>query len=281
MLLRVIAPALLAIGLPAWASAPPKPLAILKPTLSQFEDGPAVGSDFPFLPGDTIFFSFLIQGYKASEDARIHLQYQIDALDPDGVRLVETLRRDVKTELAPEDKDWMPKARQSIVVPPLIQPGLYQIVVSVKDLLADREVRTELPFRVGGRQVAPSDTLVLRNFRFLRSEDDPQPLVLPVYRPGDTLWARFEIVGFRCAEQNRIHVEYGLSVLGPTGKTLYSEPRAAVEEAASFYPKHYLPGSLSLNLQPNAQRGDYTIVLTLRDDVGKQVFQARYGFKIE
>jgi hypothetical protein len=283
MFFSVFRDALLGTGLAVWASAAPapKPLAIVRPTLHQFEGGPVVPSNFVFVPGDALFLSCLIQGYKASEDSRIHLRYQIDALDPAGVRLMETAQREIKTELAPEDKEWMPRIQQSVPVPPLTEPGGFRILVSVRDLLADSETKAEIPFRVGGRQVEPSDTLVVRDFRFLRSEEDRDALATAAYRPGDALWARFEIVGYRYGENNRVHVEYGLSVLGPSGKPLYAEPRAAVEESASFYPKRYLPGSLSLNLQQNARPGDYTIVLSVRDEIGKQTFEARHGFKIE
>jgi len=282
MLTRVVWGALAGTGLAAWAAAPaPKPLAVVKPALHQYEGGPAVPSNFVFVPGDTVFLNCLVQGYKASEDSQIHLRYQVEALDPGGVRLMETAQREIKSELAPEDKEWMPRIQQSVPVPPLTNPGVYRILVAVRDLVADGETKAEIPFRVGGRQVEPSDTLVARSFRFLRSEEDRDALPTPAYRPGDALWARFEIVGYRYGENNRVHVEYGLSVLGPAGKTLYSEPRAAVEESASFYPKRYLPGSLSLNLQPNARPGDYAIVLSLRDEIGKQTFEARYGFKIE
>jgi hypothetical protein len=223
----------------------------------------------------------LVQGYKASEDSRIHLRYQIDAVDPGGVRLMETAQREIQTDLAPEDKDWMPKIQHSVPVPPLTEPGVFRILVSVQDLLAGSQTKAEISFRVGGRRIDPSDTLVVRGFRFLRSEEDRDALSEPAYRPGDTLWARFEIVGYRYGEKNRVQVHYGLSVLGPTGKELYSEPHAAVEDAASFYPKRYLTGSLSLNLQQNARPGEYTIVLSVRDEIGKQDFAGRYTFKIE
>lgn len=151
----------------------------------------------------------------------------------------------------------------------------------MRDLLANAETKTDIPFRATGRQVAPSDTLVVRNFRFLRSEDDSTPLPVAAYRPGEALWARFEIRGYKYGEGNRVHVEYGLEVLGPTGKSLYQEPQAALEQSSSFYPKRYLTGSLSLNLQANARPGDYTIVLRVRDRIGDQLSETRHPFKIE
>jgi hypothetical protein len=269
---------ILAVGL---AGASPVPLGIVKTTLHQYEDGPALAADFLFAPGETVFLSFQVQGYKVTPESQVHLEYRIEAVDAGGVPLLEPLRREVKTELSAEDKDWMPLARHSVPVPPLGDAGTYRVVIAVRDLVAGAEVKTEIPFRAGGRAVAPSDALVVRNFRFLRGEEDREPLALAAYRPGDTLWARFEIRGYKYGEKNQVHVEYGLEVLGPTGKSLYQEPQAAVEQSSSFYPKRYLPGSLSLNLQPNARPGDYTIVLTVRDHLGSQVSETRHSFKIE
>jgi len=269
------------VALLAATTAAPPPLGIVKAALHQYEDGPALAPEYVFAPGETVFFDFLVQGYKVSSEQRIELECRIEAVDAEGTLLAEPFRQEIKVELAPEDKDWMPKVRHSVPAPPLGDPGTYRIRILVRDLLAGSETRLEIPFRTGGRQVAPSDTLVERNFRFLRSEEDRTPLRVAAYRPGDALWARFEIRGYKHAEKNQVHVEYGLEVLGPGGQSLYREAQAAVEQSSSFYPKRYLPGSLSLNLQANARPGEYTIVLRLRDLVGGQESESRHSFKIE
>jgi len=267
--------------LAAALAAPPAPLAIVKTALHQYEDGPALAPEFMFGSGDTVFLSFMIRGYKVSPENRIHLECRIEASDSGGTLLAEPFQREIQAELSAEDKDWMPLVRHSVPVPPLGDPGAYHIRVAVRDLLAATEVKAEIPFRAGGLAVAPSDTLVVRNFRFLRGEEDRAPLPVAAYRPGDTLWARFEIRGYKYGEKNQVHVEYGLEVLGPTGKSLYQEPQAAIEQSSSFYPKRYLTGSLSLNLQANARPGDYTIVLRVRDRVGDQLSETRHGFRIQ
>jgi len=264
----------------ALALAPPPP-SIVKVALHQYEDGPALAPDFLFVPGDTVFLSFYVQGYKVSPENRIHLEWRVEAWDAGGTLLAEPFQKEVQAELSPEDKDWRPLARHSVPVPPLGDPGAYRMRIGVKDLLAGTETSLEVPFRAGGRQVAPSDTLAVRNFRFLRGEEDRDPLTVAAYRPGDALWARFEIRGFKYGEKNAVHVEYGLEVLGPTGKGLYQKPQAASEQSSSFYPKRYLTGSLSLNLQANARPGDYTIVLRVRDLIGPQTSETRHPFRIE
>ena len=33
-----------------------------------------------------------------------------------------------------------------------------------------------------------------------------------VYQPGDTLWAKFDITGYKFGENNRFSVDYGLAI---------------------------------------------------------------------
>src|SRR5689334_14110336 len=89
--------------------AAPSPFSILKPVLSDMEDGPAVPPSFTFVPGQFIFLSYEITGYKVSDEQKIHLSYKTDAFDPKGVRLVETDANVLDATLAEEDKNWKPK----------------------------------------------------------------------------------------------------------------------------------------------------------------------------
>lgn len=275
-------PILILSAAPALAQTASKQLTIVKPALHQDEDGAELPATFAFLTGESVFLSFQIAGYQVTggDTNAIDLRCRIDALDPDGVKIVETADREIKTQLSAEDKNWRPIVRHTFEVPPLALPGAYKLAISVQDVIGKRETKTELPFTVRGHKVEPSPTLTARNFRFLRSEEDRDALETALYRPGDTLWARFDMTGFKYGENNRIHVEYGLAVLGSTGKELYAEPHAAVEQGESFYPKKYLPNVLSLNLSKTAP-GEYTIVLTLRDQIGSQTDESRHTFKVE
>jgi hypothetical protein len=263
-------------------SAAPGPLSIVNLTLHQFEDGPSIPSSFAFVPGDTVFLSFQLTGYQSEGDDKVvKIEYHLDALDRTGVRLVETKNGQIKAELAAQDKEWKPKVRWEFLLPPLLDSGTYRLTMAVKDLISGQEASKETTLTVRGREVAQSETLVVRNFRFLRSEEDSAPLASPSYRPGDVVWARFDITGFKLAEKNQMHVEYDISVLSPSGKNLYTQQNAAVEKQPSFYPKRYVPGTLSLNLQPTIKPGEYTIQLNLRDEVGKQIAESRHAFRIE
>ncbi len=264
------------------AYAATAPLTLIKPVISDMEDGPAVASSFTFVAGQFIYLSFHIGGFKASEEQKIHLSYKTDVFDPKGVRLIETMADKVDTQLAPEDKNWKPIARQQFLVPPIAPSGTYKITVQVTDDLANgAAIAQDIPFEVRGRAVEPSDTLSIRNFHFYRGEEDRDPLSIAAYKPGDTLWARFDIVGYKFGPHNSIDADYGISVLAPSGKVLFTQEKAAEEKSSSFYPKAYVPGSMNLSLQSNIRPGQYTIVLTARDHTGNQTCEARADFTIE
>ncbi len=263
-----------------WAPAP-KQLAIVRPALAQYEDGPPLDHGFAFPTGDTVFFSFQIQGYQVSSDSTIDLRVRIDAADPESVPVVKPFERAISTKLSSQDKNWMPIVRDSVQLPPLALPGTYHIRVVVNDALSKQEAKTEIGFAVQGKRVEPSETLIARDFRFLRGEEDRDQLIQAVYRPGDSVWARFEITGFRYGANNRVDVNYGVSLAGPDGNTLFSQPEAAEEQGESFYPKRYVPGALSLNLDKKIKPGEYTVILTLRDQIGTQTDESRHTFRVE
>jgi hypothetical protein len=275
----------LLIALASVAYSATAPLAILKPSISDLEDGPAIPSSFTFVPGQFIFLTFEIGGYKVAEEQKIHLSYKVDALDPKGLRLAEPIAGNVDTTLADEDKNWKPKVRQQFLIPPLAPSGVYKITVQVTDdLNKGASVSHEIPFEVRGRDVPPSDTLLVRNFHFYRGEDDREPLKVAAYKPGDTLWARFDIVGYKFGPGNAVDVDYVVSVLAPSGKVLFHQDKpaeGAEEKSSSYYPKAYVPGSMNLSLQNTIRPGEYTIVISVRDHIGNQTAEARGNFAIE
>jgi hypothetical protein len=259
----------------------PAPFSILKAAISDIEDGPAVPATFVFVPGQFVFMSFEIGGYKVSPDQKVHISFKVDALDPKGIHLLEPIASVVDAALADEDKNWKPKVREQIPIPPLAGSGIYSITIQVTDDLSHDTVSQQLRFEVRGRDVAPSDALVVRNFNFYRGEDDRDALPKAAYKPGDTLWARFDITGYKFGASNSIDLDYGIAVVAPGGKVLYTQEKAAEEKSVSFYPKAYVPGSMNLSLQNSIRPGQYTIVLTTRDHIGNQTHEDKATFTIE
>jgi hypothetical protein len=261
--------------------APARSLAIVNATLHEFEDGQPIPSGHAFVAGETVFFSMQVRGYQVAPDQKIRLTYRIDALDSDGALLAETSAGKVETESSYEDRDWLPKIRHSFLIPPHALSGQFRISAWVKDEISGQDQKAEVAFQVLGHQVDTSGTLTLRNFRFLRAEEDREPRAGASYKPGDTLWARFDITGFKTGEKNHIRVVYGISIVGASGKVLLSNTQAAAEEDTPFYPRRYLPEIMSLNVQPKTTAGEYTLVVSVRDEAGQQTFESRQTFRVE
>ena len=259
-------------------------LSIEAPSLHQFEDGPELAPGYEFVPGETVYFSCRIVGYqilKKEEAQSVKLSWQMRALDPAGVPIVKEESRRLEEAVSSQDKEWRPKFPTSFIVPGFAPSGTYKIGVTVKDEIAGAETSAEVMFRVRGHDIEASDKLVARNFQFLRSEDDKVPMHPAIYHPDDSLWARFDITGYKFAENNRFSVDYGLAILDAENKQVFSQPSAAADSNASFYPQRYVPGALTLHLDPNVPKGAYTLLITVQDKIGNQTYETRQPFQVE
>ncbi len=266
------------------AGAEPK-LAIVEVALHQYDGGPPVGSGFEFFPGDTLFLTFRISGFKTVEqedEDHLWLAYRVEAFDPEGLPIRKPEEGRIATVLTYQDKKqkWMPLVRYEAPVPPTAPSGEYRIAIHVEDLNAKTSADLERTFRVRGRDVEPSRTLVIRNFHFYRTETSMRPLRNPVYRPGSSVWARFDITGYAFGENNRFSVDYGVKVLRANGKVLFEQPVAATEEEESFYPQRHVQGGLSLNLTPDLAPGEYTLIVAVRDHIGDQTYEEQHTFTV-
>jgi hypothetical protein len=159
--------------------------------------------------------------------------------------------------------------------------GEYKIVVKVEDLVAHANADISVPFRVRGHEVAPSDKLVVRNFRFYRNEDDTEAVAKAVYKPGSVIWVKFDITGFKYGPANKIDVSYIFKILGADDKVLFTNPEAAGDQTDSFYPKSYVTGEFSVPMQPNVKPGNYAIAVVVTDAIGNQKYEIKQGFTVE
>ena len=250
------------------AAAADKKLAIVKMAFAQSEDGPGLASSYQFLAGESAYFSCLVDGYTKSDKDEIFLTYQIQAKDPKGILLQPASSDKVEATLAPEDKDWRPKLRDTIVIPPLADSGEYQVLVKVRD---ERNRapwwKTHATFTVHGRDIPPSDTLVVRDFRFFRGEDDTKPLQRRRLSSG-----RFAVGALhhdRLQDWRQESVRHRLRTGGVARRMARwrtQEPHAAAQKDQPFYPQRYQPGVLNLNFPKDQTSGEYTIVLTVHDN---------------
>lgn len=269
-----------AYGLHAESNLKAEPMA-----LHRFEDGPLLPESYEFLPGETAYFSCRLSGYQAEksgeEQRLVKLTWKFTVFDPSGVPIDPPRQGRIEERLAPQDKDWIPKFLVSFAVPPFALPGNYRISVQAKDELAGNETQADLMFRVRAHEVTPSETLVARNFRFLSGEEDTIGTRSGVYRPGEIVWARFDVTGYNFEANARFSVDCGLAVETADGKRLFEQPEAASQSGDSFYPQRYVPITLNVSLDKNVKPATYILIVTLRDNIGHQTSEVRESFLVQ
>lgn len=265
----------------AFARAPSGPFKVFEALVSQMEDGQQLTTDLRFVAGETVFFSVSVDNYRIGANSRVELSAEIEAVDPAGALFMPKITDGIKTTLEEEDKEWKPKMRAQFVLPTLAHPGVYAIRYKVTDLATGQAVSGEKKLPVVGPDVAASDTLVVREFGFYRAEDEPVALTVAAYRPGDTLWARFFLTGFKYGPENAIDVTYDVTVVNAQGKQIFEQKDAAAERSKAFYPQPWVPGGLNLSLQKNMRVGTYGVIITGRDAIGKQTVSEKHEFRLE
>src|ERR1051326_2597577 len=267
--------------LPALLCAAPPGLEVVKPIIATTDGGPPEPASYEHLPGSTLYFTCRVAGFAKTTEEKVHIAYSVETFDPKGVSLTEIYKNDMMTDVTPQDKEWMPKIATEIQLPPLIDSGTYKVVIKVEDLIAKASATLDVPFMVRGRKVEASDTLVVRNFGYFRSEEATEPLEKAAYKPGDSVWARFDITGFKYGPKNHIDVSYVTMVYSPSGKLLWTQPEPAVDESESYYPKRYVQASVGLNLLKDTKPGEFAIGVKVTDNVAKQTFEQKYTFTVE
>lgn len=261
-------------------------LAVLDGGVERSEDAPYVSGSFQFLPGEYLYFTFHIAGFKVQTNEKtevksLSLAFEVTPEDANGLPLAPSETGKIQDDLSKEDKNWTPKRRASFLLPSYVAAGEYHVHVVAKDLIGKTEVTRDFPFRMGGLHVNPATSVQTQDFEFLRNEEDANGLEVPAYAPGDTVWARFQMTGFKLAAGNKYRLSYGVKVLRPDGKTFLDEPNAAQIESDSFYPAQYVPGELQITTPKNAAHGSYAVTLTVRDLIADQTVELKRTFSIE
>jgi hypothetical protein len=256
-------------------------VAIIKPVLSQSEDGIPLEGGQAFLPGENVFFSFQVDAYKTGSSGKVQLTGHIQAFDAKGIPISARDEQVIGTTLSQEDKEWKPKLRSQFLIPSIAPPGAYRVKFDVTDEQTKKSASAELTFPVHGVAIEPSAELVVRNLNFYRTQDDETPLRNPVYRAGDMLWVKLFITGYKYGEQNSIDVAYDVEVTGPADKSVFSQTDAAVERSQAFYPQPWVPAEFNLSLQTTMTPGPYTLIITAHDGAGHQTATARSEFRVQ
>ncbi len=239
-----------------------------------------------FGSGERVFLRFLIAGARAiqgddDKDPRMRLRYTIHLTDASQIPLAKALSGEVVADLAPEDKKWQPRVNAEIELPTGLVKGQATLLIELEDQVAVARTSMRSEISLGGPAVADDAPLSASNFYFLRQEEDGAPLNPAAYRAGDTVWARFSMVGFARAEGNRYAVSYGLETFGADGASLFRQEVAAEQQGDSAYPRRYLPSVLSLQLTKDLAKGEYLIRLHLHDTISGKRASSEHRFTVE
>ena len=257
------------------------PLQLTGPVISQFEDGPPVATGLKLVPGETAFFRFDAGSFLATETGKVKINGRIEVLDSRGTPIVPADELAIATTLSQEDKDWKPRFRSQFQIPGIAPPGTYRIRYQATDEQTQQKASGETVFEVAGHDVPASKSLTVGGMGFYRTQEDETPLKVAAYRPGDMVWVKFDVAGYKYGEQNSIDVVYDVAVAAEDGKQMFSQPDAAVEKSQAFYPQPWISGAFSLTLQADTRPGTYSISVTARDAIGKQTASGKAEFRVE
>jgi len=275
--------------LPFWAvaqkqSARPAPagpaLETTNPLVSQFEDGSPLDGQ-KLIVGEFAFFRFDVKNFKVSDEGKVKVTGRAQVFDSRGTPLAPADEVAIATSIREEDKDWKPRIHTQFQLPGIAPPGTYKIRFEATDEQTHQNAKGETEFQVAGRDVAPSAVLAIRAIGFYRGADDEVALSVAAYRPGDTVWVKFDATGYKYGEQNAIDVAYDVAVTGPDGKQVFAQEDAAVEKSQASYPQPWVPGAFSLTLTGDTGKGTYSVAITARDSIGKQKATEKADFKVE
>lgn len=265
----------------AATAASAQTLKIAHPVVSFLDDGPPIDQSQSFQPGETAYFSFQVEGFKTNTLGKVQLTGHVQAFDARNTPIMPVDEEVIGTTLSAEDKDWKPKLRSQIVLPPIAPPGPWLIKFDVTDQQSHQTASGEFRFSVHGDAADASPQLAFSNFGFYRSQNDSMPLQVAAYQPGDMLWVRFDLAGYKYGEQNAIDVTYDVAISGPGGRQLFDLEDAAEEKSQAFYPQPWVPGQFSLTLQENTGPGVYLLTITAHDNVGHQTATYVGNFRVE
>jgi hypothetical protein len=253
-------------------------LQLVKPVVSQSEGGDADPPGFEHVAGETLYFTCRVDGFMKSED-KVHLTTSVQAFDPRGVALADVDNNAILEQVSAQDKDWQPKVESTVEIPPLAPAGEYKILIKVKDYYSDASAELPVTFRVRGARVEPSDRLVVRNFGFYRAQEGGQVVATPIFHDGSTLYARWVITGYKYGENNKVDINWTVSILSGD-KVLKSFDTAADQSEGTFYPKPWVEGEFDVPLQ-KVLPGAYVLLIRVKDVTGKQEIESRHQFTVE
>lgn len=260
-------------------------LRIVHTAWSKSEGGTPLASPITFDPGELVFVRARLAGFRLTEVEfqryRVFLTYEVAAYDFRGIQVGEPRKDIINEAIHKEDSGWLPTIEHSLFVPPLAEFGDYEVRIKVRDEISQRRASFTFPFHVNGKRLPSLESVSVINFGFYRGEGDRSPMPEGAYRPGSTLWARFDVAGFQVGDRNRFEVVCDVQIRNEQGEVLFQQPEALKESAAPEYPRRYIPGVFSLEIKPGTPRGKYSIAVLARDVLSGKTVEEVIPFTVE
>ena len=154
------------------AQAKPGPqtqLKVVTPIAAQYDDGPPLGA-MRLRPGEVVYFSFIVENYARSAERKVNITGHIQVFDPRGIPVAPADEIPLITSLSEEDKEWKPKLRSAIALPPIAPPGTYKLRYDATDNQSHQSAAGEASFDVEAKLVAPAPTLTILDLNFYRRQ---------------------------------------------------------------------------------------------------------------
>lgn len=260
-------------------------LRVIYSSFARYEGGAPMPQPITFLPGDQVVFRAKVSGFRAAEvgfqEFRVNLTYEVSATDSRGLVIGKTRKGEVKEPIHKEDKEWLPTLQYTFLIPEMAEFGAVRIHLRVHDEVSQQNAVFEESVQVNGKRLPALESVSVINFGFYRSEGDSSPLPAGVYRPGNTLWAKFDLAGFQIEEQNHFYAECDVQVRDAAGKLLFEQPQAISKDAKPEYPQRYLPGTFSLEIRPGTPKGQYAITVIAHDRLSGRSSEIVFPFSID
>lgn len=260
-------------------------LRVVYTSYSRYEGGAPMAQPVTFLPGDQVVFRAKVSGFRAVEvgfqEYRINLTYEASATDFRGLAIGKTQSGEIREPIHKEDKEWLPTLEYKFLIPEMAEFGKAHIHLRIRDEASRQESVFDDYVQVNGKRLPALETISVINFGFYRRQEDSSPLPAGVYRPGNTLWAKFDLAGFRIEDQNHFQAGCDVQVRDSEGKVLFERPEAISEDAKPEYPQRYLPGTFSLEIRPGTPEGQYAIAVIAHDRLSGQSSESVFPFTID
>lgn len=252
---------------------------------ANYEGGSPLPSPVAYEPGDQVVFRGRLAGFRIAEVGfqryRVLLKYEIAAFDFRGIPIGEPRKDIINEPVETEDKEWLPVIEYSFFLPPLAEFGDYELRITVRDEVSQREERFTVRYRVNGKQLPELEQISVINFGFYRRQEDSSAMPAGVYRDGNTVWAKFDLAGYRLEAGNRFHIVCDVEVRDAEGNVLFEHPEALLERASPEYPRRYVPGVFSLQVRPGTKKAEYAVAVIARDLLADTSTERVFPFVVE